>query len=221
MSGSPASPRSARFSSSCVVAAVVLAALGCSRPASPPAAQANPGAPPAPTAPGAAAPANPVAAAAPAAPHGGGAGEKALSADGATVTTPTFRFDLPAAWRREQPSSGMRLAQAVVPGRGRSRRARGLPLRGRAGRRRRVELRALARAGRAGPRQRPGARRFCCGGIQDLLDRRPRHPAALHHGQRSGDAAARLPAPGRGRRSRGRSVVLQGDRPRVDARRRT
>lgn len=116
MSGNPTSPRSVRFSSSCVVAAFVLAALGCSRPASPPAAQANPGAPPAPTAPGAAAPANPVAAAAPAAPHGGGAGEKALSADGATVTTPTFRFDLPAAWRREQPSSGMRLAQAVVPG---------------------------------------------------------------------------------------------------------
>ena len=113
MSGSLAIPRSARFPSSCVAAAVVLAALGCSRPASPPTAQVAPGAPSAPTAPGAAAPANPAAAA----PHGGGgAGEKALSPDGATVTTPSFRFDLPATWRREQPSSGMRLAQAVLPG---------------------------------------------------------------------------------------------------------
>ena len=43
-------------------------------------------------------------------------GEKALAAEGATVTTPSFRFELPATWRREQPSSGMRLAQAVVPG---------------------------------------------------------------------------------------------------------
>jgi len=55
-------------------------------------------------------------AAEPAAPHGGGAGEKALSAEGSTVATPNFRFELPANWRREQPSSGMRLAQAVVPG---------------------------------------------------------------------------------------------------------
>lgn len=53
---------------------------------------------------------------APAPPHGSGAGERALSADGPSVTTPTFRFELPANWRREQPSSGMRLAQAVVPG---------------------------------------------------------------------------------------------------------
>lgn len=65
-----------------------------------------------------AAQAPPAAMAAPAAgaPHGGGAGEKALASEGATVTTPSFRFELPATWRREQPSSGMRLAQAVVPG---------------------------------------------------------------------------------------------------------
>ena len=83
----------------------LLAVFGCSRP---PAA-------PAPSTPGPdAAPLS----AAPAAPHGGGgAGERALSAEGATVTTGTFRFALPATWRREQPSSGMRLAQAVLPGR--------------------------------------------------------------------------------------------------------
>lgn len=53
---------------------------------------------------------------APAPPHGSGAGERALSADGPIVTTPSLRFELPANWRREQPSSGMRLAQAVIPG---------------------------------------------------------------------------------------------------------
>lgn len=58
----------------------------------------------------------PPASAQPAAPHGGGAGEKALSAEGSAIATATLRFDLPAGWRREQPSSGMRLAQAVVPG---------------------------------------------------------------------------------------------------------
>ena len=54
--------------------------------------------------------------AASAAPHGGGVGEKALSEEGSTVTTASLRFDLPDGWRREQPSSGMRLAQAVVSG---------------------------------------------------------------------------------------------------------
>ncbi len=106
MLASPGGPRS------CVFAVVVLAALGCNRPTSPPAAEAAP-AQLAPATPGATAPAEPTAAAAP---HGGGSGEKALSAEGATITTATFRFDLPTAWRREQPSSGMRLAQAVVPG---------------------------------------------------------------------------------------------------------
>ena len=78
-------------------------AVACERPSSPPA-------------PPAASAAVPPAASAAALPHGGGAGEKALSEDGATITTATFRFDLPAGWRREQPSSGMRLAQAVIPG---------------------------------------------------------------------------------------------------------
>lgn len=99
---------------SCAVAAVVVAAIGCNRPPASPAAPASPASQAAPVAPGAAAPANPAAATAP---HGGGgAGERALEAEGATVTTPTFRFDLPAGWRREQPSSGMRLAQAVISG---------------------------------------------------------------------------------------------------------
>jgi len=50
-------------------------------------------------------------------PHGGsGRGEKPQSEEGSTVTTASFAFDLPASWRRERPSSGMRLAQAVVPG---------------------------------------------------------------------------------------------------------
>lgn len=93
-----------------VVCGVVGAAVfGCGRQASPPAAPA----PAAPTARTATAPAD---ASAPAAPHGLGAGEKALAAEGAIVTTASFRFELPARWRREQPSSGMRLAQAVVPG---------------------------------------------------------------------------------------------------------
>lgn len=88
-----------------VAVAVLLAASSCSRPAASPA---PPVAQP---------PAAPAEAAVAAVPHGGGgAGEKALSAEGSTVTTPTFRFDIPDAWRREQPSSGMRLAQAVVPG---------------------------------------------------------------------------------------------------------
>jgi hypothetical protein len=108
-----------------------MGAIGCNRPASPPAesavaaepaAQSAPLAPTVPTTPLAPmAPMAPMApgtagTGAPAAPHGAGAGEKALSSEGATVTTASFRFDLPAAWRREQPSSGMRLAQAVVPG---------------------------------------------------------------------------------------------------------
>lgn len=89
----------------CSFVAVVLAsASGCDRPS--PARSAQPALP------AAAAPA-----AAPAtAPHGASTGERALSAEGSTVITPTFRFELPATWRREQPSSGLRLAQAVVPG---------------------------------------------------------------------------------------------------------
>ncbi len=83
-----------------LAAGFLLVALACDRPASPPAGPAAPAAP----------------AAAAGAPHGGGGGEKALAAEGSTVTTASFRFELPAGWRREQPSSGMRLAQAVVPG---------------------------------------------------------------------------------------------------------
>ncbi len=93
---------------------------GCSRPTAAPAApspespaqgQVAPMAPMSPTTP---APTNTPA---PGAPHGGGgAGERALSPEGAVVTTASFQFELPARWRREQPSSGMRLAQAVLPG---------------------------------------------------------------------------------------------------------
>jgi hypothetical protein len=83
------------------VSVLLASAPGCERPSTAPAAQ----------------PASAAAAtSSPAPPHGGGAGEKALSAEGSTVATPSFRFELPANWRREQPSSGMRLAQAVVPG---------------------------------------------------------------------------------------------------------
>jgi hypothetical protein len=42
--------------------------------------------------------------------------EATVTTTGATISTSTFAFDLPAAWRKEQPSSSMRLAQAVVPG---------------------------------------------------------------------------------------------------------
>lgn len=84
-----------------LAAGFLLFSLACDRPESSKAAEAAPAARAAPAA---------------GAPHGGGAGEKALAAEGATVTTPSFRFELPATWRREQPSSGMRLAQAVVPG---------------------------------------------------------------------------------------------------------
>lgn len=83
------------------VAVVLAAASGCDRPSAVRPAQ------PAPEG---------TAAAPSGAPHGASAGEKALSAEGSTVITPTFRFELPATWRREQPSSGLRLAQAVVPG---------------------------------------------------------------------------------------------------------
>ena len=83
-----------------LAAGFLLVALACDRPASPPAGPAAPAAP----------------AAAAGAPHGGGGGEKALAAEGSIVATASFRFELPAGWRREQPSSGMRLAQAVVPG---------------------------------------------------------------------------------------------------------
>jgi hypothetical protein len=86
-----------------VVAALAVAGFACDRPAPPRAAPAEPAA---------AAVASPPASA----PHGGGAGEKALSAEGQKVTTAHLEFELPATWRREQPSSGMRLAQAVVPG---------------------------------------------------------------------------------------------------------
>jgi hypothetical protein len=88
---------------------------GCSRPAEPPVAAEAPAAP-APAA--AAAPTVPPSMASPqqGAPHGGGMGERAHSEEGQTVTTATFRFDLPESWRRERPSSGMRLAQAVLPG---------------------------------------------------------------------------------------------------------
>lgn len=92
--------------------AVVLTALGCSRPAAPPASESKPTASSAADSPTAARPGLP-----PGAPHGGGgAGERALAADGAVVTTASFQFELPAGWRREVPSSGMRLAQAVVSG---------------------------------------------------------------------------------------------------------
>lgn len=83
------------------VSVLLASAPGCDRPSP---------APSAPPASGAAADSSP------ALPHGSGAGEKALAAEGPTVATPSFRFELPANWRREQPSSGMRLAQAVVPG---------------------------------------------------------------------------------------------------------
>ena len=98
-----------------VFAGLVFGVLACGRPAAYPAGTA---APPSPLPPPAAAAAK----AAPAAPaamavHGStGAGERALSAEGSIVATASFRFELPAGWRREQPSSGMRLAQAVVPG---------------------------------------------------------------------------------------------------------
>ena len=101
----------------CVVVALVLAAIGCSRPTSPPAAPAGAIVPIAPTAPLAEAPSAPPNSTAGGEPHGGGGGgEKALSADGAKIATASVEFELPATWRREQPSSGMRLAQAVVPG---------------------------------------------------------------------------------------------------------
>ena len=90
-----------------LAAGFLLVTLACDRPGSSEAAKAAKTAEAAPAAP--AAPAAGV-------PHGGGGGEKALAAEGSTVTTATFRFELPATWRREQPSSGMRLAQAVVPG---------------------------------------------------------------------------------------------------------
>jgi hypothetical protein len=101
-----------RFGAQSLFLAVVLAAAGCDRPAAEPAATASP-----PSATGATGAANAVTASVPEAPHGGGgAVEKALSAEGAIVTTASFQFELPAEWRREQPSSGMRLAQAVLPG---------------------------------------------------------------------------------------------------------
>lgn len=87
-----------------LAAGFLLVAPACDRPRS---SEVAPAAPAAPTA------AAPTAAGAP---HGGGGGEKALAAEGSTITTATFRCELPATWRREQPSSGMRLAQAVVPG---------------------------------------------------------------------------------------------------------
>lgn len=88
------------------VAVVLVSASGCDRPSPARSAQ------PAPERPAASSPA----AAPTTAPHGASTGERALSAEGSTVITPTFRFELPATWRREQPSSGLRLAQAVVPG---------------------------------------------------------------------------------------------------------
>lgn len=98
----------------------VLLTLACTGPAQGPSpsggeAQALPSA--AAAAPAAAAGAAPSAAPIPqGAPHGAGAGERALSQEGAAISTPTFRFELPASWQREQPSSAMRLAQAVLPG---------------------------------------------------------------------------------------------------------
>ena len=90
-----------------LAAGFLLVALACDRPQSSAAAKAAPAATAAPTA---------AASTAAGAPHGGGGGEKALAAEGSTITTASFRCELPATWRREQPSSGMRLAQAVVPG---------------------------------------------------------------------------------------------------------
>lgn len=90
-----------------LAAGFLLATLACDRAGSSKAAKAAEAAPAAKAA---------AAAPAPGTPHGGGGGEKALAAEGSIVTTATFRFELPATWRREQPSSGMRLAQAVVPG---------------------------------------------------------------------------------------------------------
>jgi hypothetical protein len=92
-----------RQTAASLAAGFLLFTLACDRPKSSEGAEAAPAVFEAPAAPTAGAP------------HGGG-GEKALAAEGATVTTPSFRFELPATWRREQPSSGMRLAQAVVPG---------------------------------------------------------------------------------------------------------
>jgi hypothetical protein len=57
------------------------------------------------------------AAVAPVSPHGSPRGtEGVLTANGGTLSTPSFAFDLPEGWRSEQPSSSMRLAQVVVPG---------------------------------------------------------------------------------------------------------
>ena len=94
-----------------LAAGLLVATLACDRPGTSPAAlSASPASPPNP-------PTTEPSTSEPAAPHGGGGtGEKALSAEGSTITTASLRFDLPAAWRREQPSSGMRLAQAVLPG---------------------------------------------------------------------------------------------------------
>ncbi len=95
------------FALAIALSCAACALLSCERPASPPGSGSA----------AAAAEVPPAASAVPAGPHGsGGAGEKALSAEGSTITTASLRFDLPAAWRREQPSMGMRLAQAVVPG---------------------------------------------------------------------------------------------------------
>lgn len=53
----------------------------------------------------------------PISPHGAPRGPEAtVKFDGATFSTPSFACDLPASWRSEQPSSTMRLVQAVVPG---------------------------------------------------------------------------------------------------------
>lgn len=109
-----------------LLALLVLAAVGCSR--SPAGSSAPPASGPAAAAPASMAESAPppamAAIAAPStpsspsamAPHGGGTGERALSAEGPQIATGSIVFDLPADWRREQPSSGMRLAQAVVPG---------------------------------------------------------------------------------------------------------
>ena len=52
----------------------------------------------------------------PVSPHGAAASSTVVTANGATLSTPHFAFDLPAGWRSEQPSSSMRLVQAVLPG---------------------------------------------------------------------------------------------------------
>jgi len=97
----------------------ILAATAILAGCSPRANESTPGGGSAPAPPSAAAPTPPSPAAAiePQSPHGAARGpEGGVTVNGQTLSTPSFAFDLPSAWRSEQPSSSMRLVQAVVPG---------------------------------------------------------------------------------------------------------